>query len=112
MVVVEGQVYQIVQGAAYVEDLLHGWTVVNHTNAVMYAGSTTGPSHNNEVCSPYAITWHVDRACHKVTPESFDNLCKQMKDLYSLDGDLYPHGSRELVNSSYVVEQQYVVPLQ
>lgn len=111
MVVVQGQVFQIVQGATPVDDLLHGWTVVDHSNSVMYAGSTTGPSHNNEVCSPYAITWHVDKTCHQVPPESFDNLCKQMKEYYDLEGDLYPHGSRMIVDPKYVVKPQYVTDL-
>jgi len=65
MVVVQGQVYQIVNGGPNVDDLLHGWTVVGHENSVMYAGSTTGQSWDNSVCSPYAITWHVDKDCHQ-----------------------------------------------
>jgi len=111
MVVVQGQVFQIVQDADYVDDLLHGWTVVDHSDSVMYAGSTTGPSHDNEVCSPYSITWHVDKACHRVSPAAFDNLCKQMKDEYNLVADLAPHGSRKIVDQKWVVESQYVVPL-
>lgn len=111
MIVVQGQVFQIVQGGETVDDLLHGWTVVDHSDSVMYAGSTTGPSHNNTVCSPYSITWHVDKACHRVSPESFDNLCKQMQEYYAMESDLYPHGSRTLVDPKYVVHSQYVVPL-
>jgi len=111
MVVVQGQVYQIVNGAANVTDLVHGWTVVGHDDAVMYAGSTTGTSHDNEVCSPYSITWHVDKACHKVSPESFDNLCKQMKEMYDLEVDLYPHGSRKILDPKYVVTSEYVKAL-
>merc|ERR1712063_52166 len=30
MVVVQGQVFQLVNGATDVDDLLHGWTVVGH----------------------------------------------------------------------------------
>jgi len=111
MVVVQGQVFQIVNGADDVADMLHGWTVVGHEKSVMYPGSTTGPSHNNEICSPYFITWHVDLACHQVSPASFDGLCKQMMDQYNLEGDLYPHGSRILVDSQYVVKAEYVLPL-
>lgn len=111
MVVVQGQVFQIVQGADPVDDLLHGWQEVDHSDSVMYAGSTTGPSHNNEVCSPYSITWHVDKTCHQVPPESFDNLCKQMKEYYDLEGDLYPHGSRQIVDRKYVVKAEYVTAL-
>ena len=29
-----------------------------------------------------------------------------------MDGDLYPHGSRILVDKQHVVQSQYVVPLQ
>jgi len=110
-VVVQGQVFQIVQGAATIDDMLHGWTVVGHDKSVMYSGSTTGPSHNNQVCSPYVITWHVDLMCHQVSPESFDNLCKQMNDIYKLQGDLFPHGSRKIVDKAFVVPADHVKPL-
>jgi len=108
MIVVQAQVFQVVHGGQDVEDMLHGWTVVDHSNSVMYAGSTTGQTHNNMVCSPYAITWHVDKSCHKVSPATFDNLCKQMSEKYKLKEDLYPHGSRKLVDSKYVVKAEHV----
>jgi len=111
MITVQGQVFQIVQGAEEVSDLLHGWTVVGHEDSVMYPGSTTGTSHDNEICSPYAITWHVDKTCHRVSPASFDNLCKQMKDEYNIEEDLSPHGSRKLVDPKFVVKAEFVVPL-
>ena len=111
MVVVQGQIFQIVNGAADVDDMLHGWTVVGHENSVMYPGSTTGQSHDNEVCSPYSITWHVDKDCHQVSPASFDMLCKQMKETYGMEDDLYPHGSRMLVDPMYVVKSEFVKPL-
>ena len=95
MVVVQGQVYQIVSGGPTVDDLLHGWTVVGHENSVMYPGSTR----------------HVDKECHQVSPESFDNLCKVMKETYNMEADLYPHGSRKLVDSKFVVTAEYVKPL-
>jgi hypothetical protein len=110
-VVVQGQVFQIVNDGATIADMLHGWSVTDHTNSVMYPGSTTGESHTNEVCSPYAITWHVDKACHKVSPASFDKMCKQMKDLYKLEADLYPHGSRKIVDAKYVAKSEYVKAL-
>jgi len=111
MIVVQGQVFQIVRGGENVSDLFHGWTVVGHENSVMYSGSTTGTSHDNSVCSPYVITWHVDLACHRVTPEAFDDLCRRMKETYSMTADLMPHGSRKLVDPAYVVKAEYVVPL-
>jgi hypothetical protein len=111
MVVVQGQVYQIVNGADEVSDMLSGWTVPGHTNAVMYPGSTTGQSHDNAVCSPYSITWHVDKTCHRVSPASFDNMCKQMKEKYGLEVDLYPHGSRKILDPKWVVKSEFVKAL-
>merc|ERR1712060_25983 len=111
MIVVQGQVFQIVTGGAKIDDLLHGWQTVAHPDTVMYPGSTTGPSFNNTVCSPYSITWHVDLACHQVSPESFDNLCKQMKDEYGMSKDTHPHGSRVLLNKEWVVQSKYVLKL-
>jgi len=111
MIVVQAQIFHLVNDGPYIDDMLHGWSVVGHENSVKYAGSTTGPSHDNQVCSPYAITWHVDKACHVVSPASFDNLCRQMKEMYNLEGDLYPHGSRKLVDSAYVVRPEFVQPL-
>jgi len=111
MVVVQGQVFQIVNGGQEVDDMLHGWTVVPPSSSVMYPGSTTGQSHDNEICSPYSITWHVDKACHQVSPASFDKLCQQMKDTYSMEADLTPHGSRKIVDPKYVVKAEYVQAL-
>ncbi len=35
-------------------------------DAIMYTGSTTGVKFNNLMCSPYQVSWHVDRKCHLV----------------------------------------------
>jgi len=117
-VVVEAMIFQVVadagEGVDDVKDLLNGWHTMasdGHAETFMYAGSTTGPSHNNEVCSPYTVSWHVDTRCHKVSAASFDNMCKQMKETYGLYGDLYPHGSRILVDKKYVVPKTYVTKL-
>mmetsp|Transcript_38606 Transcript_38606/g.111532 ORF Transcript_38606/g.111532 Transcript_38606/m.111532 type:complete len:314 (+) Transcript_38606:69-1010(+) len=110
MIVVEAQVFEIVNDGPTINNMLHGWTVVGHENSVMYPGSTTGPSHNNEFCSPYAITWHVDKTCHRVSPASFDNLCQQMRG-YNFVADVAPHGSRKLVSPQFVCEPEFVQPL-
>lgn len=111
MIAVQGQVFQIVNGANMAStaelvnghpDMLHKWPSAV-TNGKMYAGSTTGQSHDNEVCSPYAITWHVDLDCVQVSPEAFDNMCKMMKEEYDMEDDLYPHGSRKIVAADFVV---------
>jgi len=111
MVVVNAQIFQIVQGAKSYEDMLHGWTDMGHSNAVMYPGSTTGASFDNEVCSPYSITWHVDLMCHRVSPEAFDRLCQQAQEEYHMVSDLAPHGSRKLVDPQWVVKEEFVLPL-
>merc|ERR1711865_355932 len=119
MVVVQAQIFQIVNdgdttGGKKDDDMLHGWS--HHlqnapATAVMYAGSTTGPSHNNAVCSPYAVTWHVDKKCHKISAASFDGLCQQMKEKYNMKSDLHPHGSRIIVDSKWVVKSDEVYTL-
>lgn len=112
MVVVEGQIFQIVNGGPMSKGALaDGWRVTGVENAVMYPGSTTGTSFDNEVCSPYAITWHVDLMCHQISPESFDEMCQEMSERYGLTKDLSAHGSRILVDPAYVVKEEYVLPL-
>lgn len=99
---VEGQVFMIVNDDKEDKDLTKGMLRRGNSNIAMYTGSTTGPSNNNRVCSPYApISWHVDRDCHKVSAKSMDALCKMMKD-QGLKYDLAPHGSRELVIPEWV----------
>jgi len=110
MIVVQAQVFQIVNGGATYDDMLHAWPAQS-ADAVMYTGSTTGPSHTNEVCSPYVITWHVDKSCVQVSPESFDNMCKMMKEEYNMEADLYPHGSRKILDPKFVVPSSKVKPL-
>jgi len=115
MVVVEAQVYHIVNDESLTSDsneshILHGWSVETHDNAVMYAGSTTGGSHDNTVCSPYAITWHVDLKCHKVSASDFDKMCQEKAAKYNLYKDLYPHSSRKLVSPDFVVPSEHVLP--
>jgi len=112
MIVVKAVVVQLVNGAQLVDDLLHDWNVgPGHNDTVMYQGSTTGQSHDNKICSPYSITWHVDRACHKISPSSFDKLCADMFKVYGMQYDLEPHGSRKLVDPEYVVSANYVTQL-
>lgn len=95
---VQGQVFMIVNDDAYdVEDLAHGMNMTMATTIAKYTGSTTGPSYNNEICSPYApISWHVDTTCNLVSAKSFDAMCKTMKE-YGMSADTHPHGSRDLV---------------
>lgn len=113
MVAVQAQVFHIVNEDNAEEmkmDLVHGWDNFEH-DALMYSGSTTGTSVDNDTCSPYTVTWHVDKICHKISAAAFDNMCKQMKDEYNMEADLKAHGSRILVHEDYVVPADEVMPL-
>lgn len=112
MVVVEAMVFQIIAGEEIDDaDLAHGWEHTPHEEALAYSGSTTGTGNDNELCSPYVVTWHVDPYCHQVTAATFDNMCKQMSELYGMKKDLKPHGSRILVSSEWVVPAEHVALL-
>lgn len=111
MIVVQGVVFQIVNGDDDDYSLVDGLTKADYTSSVKYPGSTTGTSFNNDICSPYAITWHVDKKCHRVSPKTFDNLCKHMKERYDEKQDLHAHGCRKLVKPEYVVKGKFVEKL-
>lgn len=102
---VQAQVFTVVNDEAfYYPDLMRGMIVDGEKGAdiAKYTGSTTGSSRNNEVCSQYSpITWQVDRKCHLISASSFDKMCADMKTQRDdMSGDLYPHGSRELVDDA------------
>lgn len=84
-------------------DLVHGWDHTAHGDVVYYMGSTTGTGNDNTYCSPYTVSWHVDRQCHAISAQSFDNMCKEMKETYNMSVDLAPHGSRILLDPQFVV---------
>jgi len=100
---VQGQVFQIVNDDAYdMDDLVSGMITNSDSDIAKYTGSSTGTSHDNVVCSAYGgISWHVDRACHKVSAKSFDAMCKVMQE-QGMTADLEPHGSRVLVFPEFV----------
>jgi len=105
---VQAQVYTIINdglGTAspyYYDNMIAGMTVDGDMGAdiAKYTGSTTGTSRDNEICSRYTpITWQVDRKCHLISAASFDKMCKDMLTKSDdLSGDIYPHGSREVVS--------------
>jgi len=119
-VLVFAVVFVVVNDPAFDDDDLFGFTTSHdgkHDNGfktsnktVMYPGSTTGTSHDNDICSPYTVTWHVDTTCNVVSAKSFDKLCFDMNDRSTegLDADLAPHGSRKLVDPEFVVAAEYV----
>jgi len=102
---VQAQVFTIVNDENYYyPDLMRGMIVDDTigSDIAYYTGSTTGTSHDNSICSNYApVTWQVDRKCNLVSASTFDKMCADMKSQRDdMSGDLYPHGSRELVDDS------------
>lgn len=115
-VIVQAQVYVVVNDEKYdsATSLLNFQQAehpsIQFVDVVAYSGSTTGTSFNNEYCSPYEVSWHVDRSCHRVSAKSFDAMCASMKKEYGRDGneydggDLEPHGSRTLLVPQWVAK--------
>lgn len=114
-VVVRGQVFHIVNDAAYdlpsgsnlMEGMLQSFpgttgaaATLNLNDVTVYSGSTTGRSYNNaDSCSPYQITWQVDQKCRLISAKSFDDMCKKMKYDHGMSADAHPHQSRDLVSN-------------
>ena len=111
---VQGQVFTVVNDETYYyPDLMRGMIVDGSGDAnsmgvdvAKYTGSTTGTSVDNTICSQYApITWQVDRKCHLISASSFDKMCADMlSQRDDMSTDVYPHGSRELVNDTYAAD--------
>lgn len=113
LVAVQGQVFTIVNDETYYyPDLMRGMLVDEGnsmgTSVTKYTGSTTGTSRDNTVCSTYApITWQVDRKCHMVSASTFDKMCADMKiQRDDMSDDLYPHGSRIVVDDALAANNQ------
>ena len=83
-------------------------------------GSTTGQKNGNDFTpggahcrgTGGAVTWQVDRGCHKISARAFDNLCRQMlnNNKYptcgdDMSGDTYPHNSRETTHPAITTNQ-------
>jgi hypothetical protein len=59
---------------------------------VVYIGSTTGPTYNNEHCSQFQVTWDVNATCQTLDIDDFSKWCSNNE--YS---ENHAHGVRELV---------------
>jgi len=120
-VVVRGQVFHIVNDDDYdlpSGNLMDGMvqtfpgtgsstTSLSLSDVIVYAGSTTGRSYNNDdSCSPYQINWQVDQNCHLISAKSFDAMCKKMKEEYDMSADTHPHQSRDLVSKALASDAQ------
>jgi len=101
---VQAQVFVVVNDEShYYPNLFKGMIIEPSlgfgSDLAIYTGSTTGDSRSNTICSSYSpITWQVDRKCHLISASSFDKMCADMMEQRDdMSGDLYAHGSRELV---------------
>jgi hypothetical protein len=110
---VQSQIFTVVNDddpKYYYPDLIKGAIVDGDhwKDMAMYTGSTTGTSRTNTMCSRYTpVTWQVDRKCHLISASSFDKLCADMMEQADdMSMDLHPHGSRILVDSRFVANNQ------
>jgi len=60
--------------------------------SVMYIGSTTGPTYNNEHCSQFQVTWDVNPTCQTLDIDDFSKWCSD-----NIYHESHAHGVRELV---------------
>lgn len=61
---------------------------------VVFAGSTTGTSYDNQICSPFQVTWSVRPQCTRVDISSLHRWCENN------DGrEDHAHGVRPLVTA-------------
>jgi len=66
---------------------------MDHVDArVVYTGSTTGPSYNNDHCSPYQVTWDVKKTPATIGAHALAEWSHEMGE--------HAHGVRELVTRS------------
>lgn len=75
----------------------------NTGTPVQFAGSTTGPSYNNQTCSGFKVTWSVRPQCAKLDINSVGAWCKS-GNVFAED---HAHGVRKLVTNP-----KYLAPIQ
>jgi hypothetical protein len=86
---VEAQVFTLQKNG----ELKFAGTPTNASDpSVMYIGSTTGPTYNNEHCSQFQVTWDVNSTCRTLDIDDFSKWCSDNQ--YH---ENHAHGVRELV---------------
>ncbi len=68
---------------------------------VMFTGSTTGPSWNDQKCSPMQVTWSVRPMCAKLDINSIGKWCDET----SMTKDRQAHGVRKLVTEPALLSE-------
>lgn len=105
---VESQVFLVVNDPKALDfmDFAYGGNIVNGFyqakalptgtgEPVRFAGSTTGPSYTQEVCSPLQVTWSVRPQCAKLDINSL-NRWAENGNVFKED---HSHGVRQLVTA-------------
>ena len=69
---------------------------------VEFLGSTTGPSYNQQVCSPLQVTWNVRPTCQLMDINSLSNWCEN--NIFEEDA---AHGVRKLVTALELLSEIY-----
>jgi len=67
---------------------------------VEFAGSTTGPSYTEQVCSPMQVSWSVRPQCANLDINSLSNWCKD--NVFEED---HAHGVRKLVTDPRLLSE-------
>eukprot|EP00438_Fugacium_kawagutii_P018580 Skav206599 [mRNA] locus=scaffold332:34863:35579:- [translate_table: standard] len=96
-VLVRSQVFRIVNDPTE-EYMQYNTTWKPVKDYMLYVGSTTSDSYNNEKCSPYEVTWWVDRQCKELSAQVLDRTCKDLLEFgLGMENDVEPGSSREIV---------------
>jgi len=74
--------------------------ISNNEPSVVYTGSTTGTSYNNNHCSEFQVTWDVKKSCESLDIDDFSKWCSNNE--YK---DHHAHGVRELVTSETLLSK-------
>ena len=97
-VVVRGQVCRIVNYEGQDYKMFNTTWREPVSDSMLYIGSTTGTSYDNTECSPYEVTWHVDRECCILSAQNMDRMCHDLLTFgENMENDVKPAPSRETV---------------
>ena len=100
---VETQVFTLVNDSAALNfnELQSAHNLPKNTGKpVEFLGSTTGPSYNDAVCSPYQVTWSVRPKCAKLDINSVGQWCTS--NIFKED---HAHGVRKLVTNPKLLSE-------
>ena len=104
---VESQVFLVVNDPSALDfaEFSHGRSMVNGFHQpkalptgtgtpVEFLGSTTGPAHDNQICSPFQVTWSVRPQCARLDIASLHRWCEG-----NTSREDHAHGVRQLVTA-------------